>query len=155
MREYRVLVFVLSILMPLFIKKVDSLYNPIKFLVILYPKSLANLVFDVGTRHIHQIVLTSNFENEFIMGLYSPDWLSVTLHGTPGIPVLLHVLVEQLHCISIRTAQIDRHNWTPHAWCHTPTASDCSSSSREFTKTPLNRFNTKVVGKVIIGPTGL
>ena len=54
-------------------KKVVSLYNPIKFLVILYPKSLANLVVDVGTRHIHQIELTSNFENEFIMGLYSPD----------------------------------------------------------------------------------
>ena len=30
-------------------KKVFSLYNPIKFLAILYPKSLANLVDEVGT----------------------------------------------------------------------------------------------------------
>ena len=34
------------------------LYNPIKFLAILYPKSLANLVVEVGTRHSHQILLT-------------------------------------------------------------------------------------------------
>ena len=34
-----------------------SLYNPIKFLAILYPKSLATLVVGVGTRHSHQILL--------------------------------------------------------------------------------------------------
>ena len=33
------------------------MYNPIKILVILYPKSLTNLVVDVRTRHSHQILL--------------------------------------------------------------------------------------------------
>ena len=42
--------------MSLFIK-VLFLYNPIKFLAILYPKSLANLVAEVGTRHSHQMEL--------------------------------------------------------------------------------------------------
>ena len=37
--------------------KIISLYNPIKFLAILYPTSLANLVVKVGTRHSHQILL--------------------------------------------------------------------------------------------------
>ena len=41
--------------MSLFIK-VFSMYNPIKFLAILYAKSLANLVAEVGTRHSHQIL---------------------------------------------------------------------------------------------------
>ena len=41
------------------------LYNPIKFLAILYPKSLANLVVEVGTRHNHQI-LFSLAVNSFI-----------------------------------------------------------------------------------------
>ena len=40
--------------MPLFIKNI-SLYNLIKLLAIVYPTSLANLVFEVGTRHRHQI----------------------------------------------------------------------------------------------------
>ena len=35
--------------------KVFSFYNPIKFFVILYTKSLANLVVEVGTRHSHQV----------------------------------------------------------------------------------------------------
>ena len=38
-------------------KKIFSLYNPIEFLAILYPTSLANLVVEVGTRHSHQILL--------------------------------------------------------------------------------------------------
>ena len=38
-------------------KKAFSLYNPIKFLVILYPKSRANLVVEVGTRHSHQVIV--------------------------------------------------------------------------------------------------
>ena len=37
--------------------KVFSLYNPSKFLVILYPNLLADLVFEVGTRHSHKIQL--------------------------------------------------------------------------------------------------
>ena len=37
-------------LMSLFIKKVFSLYNPVEFLAILYPNSLANLLDEVGTR---------------------------------------------------------------------------------------------------------
>ena len=41
--------------MLLFIKRL-SLFNPIKFLVILYPKSLANLVVEMGTRHSHHIL---------------------------------------------------------------------------------------------------
>ena len=40
-----------------FVIKIISLYNPIKFLVTLYPTSLANLVVEVGTRHSHQILL--------------------------------------------------------------------------------------------------
>ena len=55
-REYRVLHSMLRNLMSLFIKSI-SLYNPIKFLAILYPKSLAKLVGEVGTRHSHQILL--------------------------------------------------------------------------------------------------
>ena len=43
-------------LMLLFIN-VFSLYKPIKFVAILYPTSLANLVVEVGTRHSHQILL--------------------------------------------------------------------------------------------------
>ena len=43
-------------LMSLFIESV-SLYNPIDIFAILYPKSLANLVVDVGTRHSHQILM--------------------------------------------------------------------------------------------------
>ena len=39
-------------------KKKYSLYNPIKFLALLYPKSIANLVVEVGTRHNHQILFT-------------------------------------------------------------------------------------------------
>ena len=40
-----------------YVKEIDvivhkKLYNPINFLAILYPKSLANLVVKVGTRHI-------------------------------------------------------------------------------------------------------
>ena len=38
-------------------KKVLSLYKPIKFFIILYPKSLANLVVEVETRHSPQILL--------------------------------------------------------------------------------------------------
>ena len=37
------------------IVQVFSLYGPIKFFAILYPKSLANLVVEVGTRHNNQI----------------------------------------------------------------------------------------------------
>ena len=44
-----------------YVKKFDcivlesiSLHNPINFLAVLYPKSLANLVAEVGTRHSHQ-----------------------------------------------------------------------------------------------------
>ena len=37
------------------------LYNPIKFLAILYPKSLANLVAEMGTRHSHQILFNDAF----------------------------------------------------------------------------------------------
>ena len=37
-------------------KKVFSLYNPIILLAI-HPKSLVNLVVEVGTRHSHQILL--------------------------------------------------------------------------------------------------
>ena len=37
--------------------KIISLYDPIKFLAILYPTPLANLVVEVGTRHSHQILL--------------------------------------------------------------------------------------------------
>ena len=44
-------------------KHVLSLYNPIKFLVILYPKSLANMVVEVGTRHCHQILLRKKIWN--------------------------------------------------------------------------------------------
>ena len=44
-REYHVLQSMLRNLMSL------SLHNHIKFLAILYPKSLANLVVDVGTMH--------------------------------------------------------------------------------------------------------
>ena len=42
-------------------KKVFSLYEPIKFLAILYPKSLANLVVEVGTGYSHQILLRTTF----------------------------------------------------------------------------------------------
>ena len=38
------------------VHKIISLYNPIDFFAILYPKSLANLVVAVGTRHSHQIL---------------------------------------------------------------------------------------------------
>ena len=38
-------------------EKVFSFYDPIKCLSILYPKSLANLVVEVGTRHSHKILL--------------------------------------------------------------------------------------------------
>ena len=38
-------------------KKIISLYNPIYFLAILYPTSLANLVPEVETKHSHQILL--------------------------------------------------------------------------------------------------
>ena len=43
-------------LMALFTKSI-SLYNPIKFLAILYLKSPENLVVDVGSRHNHEIRL--------------------------------------------------------------------------------------------------
>ena len=33
------------------------IYNPINFLAILYPTSLANLVVAVGARHTHQTLL--------------------------------------------------------------------------------------------------
>ena len=42
--------------MSLSIKKVFSLYNPIKFLAILYLKSLVNLVVEEGTRLSFQIL---------------------------------------------------------------------------------------------------
>ena len=43
--------------MLLFIEMI-SLYNPIKFLAILYPTSLVNLVVEVGTGHNHQILFS-------------------------------------------------------------------------------------------------
>ena len=46
--------------MSLFIK-IISLYNPIKFLAILFPTSLANLMFEVRTRHSRQILLMYSF----------------------------------------------------------------------------------------------
>ena len=46
--------------------KIFFLYNPIKFLAILYPKSLANLEVEEGTRHSHQILLKWwNFPQQF------------------------------------------------------------------------------------------
>ena len=56
-REYCVLHSTLKNLMSLFIK-IFSLYNPIRFLAILYPKSPSNLMVDVGIRHSHQLLLT-------------------------------------------------------------------------------------------------
>ena len=44
-------------------KKVFSLYSPIKFLAILYPKSLANLVVNVWARHFRQIPLNTTLVN--------------------------------------------------------------------------------------------
>ena len=38
-------------------KKFFPCYFPIKFLAILYPKSLANLAVEVRTRHGHQFLL--------------------------------------------------------------------------------------------------
>ena len=38
-------------------KKKISLYNPIKFIAILYPTSLVNLVVEVGTMRSHQILM--------------------------------------------------------------------------------------------------
>ena len=58
-RECCVLHSMLRNLVSLFIK-VFSLYNPISFFVILYPKSLVNRVVEVGTRHSHQILLYTN-----------------------------------------------------------------------------------------------
>ena len=55
-REYHVLHSMLRNLMSLFRKNI-FLYNPIKFLAILYPKSVVNLVVEVGTRHSDQILL--------------------------------------------------------------------------------------------------
>ena len=46
--------------MSLFIKSI-SFYNPIKFLAILFPTSLANLMFEVRTRHSRQILLMYSF----------------------------------------------------------------------------------------------
>ena len=51
-------------------KKVFSLYNPIKFLAILYPKSLANLVVEVGIRQSQQILLTVHDKN-YCMHVYA------------------------------------------------------------------------------------
>ena len=45
------------------------IYNPIKFLAILYPKSLANRVVEVGTRHNHQILLIRSHLNSLVLGL--------------------------------------------------------------------------------------
>ena len=42
------------------------MYNPIKFLSILYTKSLANLVVEVETRHCHQILLSKATVHETI-----------------------------------------------------------------------------------------
>ena len=43
------------------------MYNPITFLVILYPKPLANLVVEVGIRHSHLILLTNwTFESKHL-----------------------------------------------------------------------------------------
>ena len=39
-------------------RKSISLYKPIKCLVILYPKSLANVMVEVGTKRGHQILFT-------------------------------------------------------------------------------------------------
>ena len=38
------------------VHKIICLYNPVTFLAILYPTSLANLVVEVGTGHSHQIL---------------------------------------------------------------------------------------------------
>ena len=43
--------------------KIISLYNPIEYLAILYPKSLAKLVAEVGSRHNHQILFDMAFNN--------------------------------------------------------------------------------------------
>ena len=62
-REYRVLHSILRNLMLLFMKSI-SLCNPIKLSAILYPKSLANMVVEVGTRHNHQILLHGRLKCE-------------------------------------------------------------------------------------------
>ena len=41
------------------VHKIFSLYNPVEILATLYPKSLANLVDEVGIRHSHQILLVT------------------------------------------------------------------------------------------------
>ena len=53
--------------MSLFIN-IISLYNPIKFLFMLYPTSLANMVVEVRTRHSHQILLVITRENLMMKG---------------------------------------------------------------------------------------
>ena len=50
--------------------KTFSLYNPIKFLAILYPKSLANLLVEVGTRHSHQILFMGLLRKVCKKGVY-------------------------------------------------------------------------------------
>ena len=64
--------------------QVFSLYNPIKFLPSLHPKSLANLVVEVRTRHSHQILLVFisyfpeaiEYTYNFIIFLVSLIWLN-------------------------------------------------------------------------------
>ena len=48
------------------VHKSISLYNSIKVLAILHPKSLSNLVVDVGTRRNYQILM----EKQNIHGMY-------------------------------------------------------------------------------------
>ena len=65
-------------LMSLF-TKVFSLYSPTKFLAILNPKSPANLVVEVGTRHSHQILLSN--------GTIGTDFNEIVIQLTKNIKI--------------------------------------------------------------------
>ena len=50
-------------------------YNPIKFLAILFPKSLTNLVVEVGTSHSHQILLGPWHLFQWNLNQNKPIWI--------------------------------------------------------------------------------
>ena len=83
-----------------------SLYNPIKFLAILYPISLANLVVEVGTKHSHQILL-AGFTFLWLAGLnigwITPVVMDCGIMWQVGISTIFHrPLTVPLHSLNGR-----------------------------------------------------
>ena len=103
--------------MSLFIK-IISLYNPIHFLAILYPTSLANLVVEVGTRHSQQMLLGSD-HIVYQIGQYLSEAKYCSIQSWPHGGLFNQTIAHQadvICCICPRFLIESILSHLPHCW---------------------------------------